>query len=240
MTARAARAATTRIDRSLAGVTAFRELPDDVRRRLEGRCQWQHYEPGVEILGYQDPSRDVFFITRGRVRAVIYSHAGQAVAFRDLGAGDMFGELAAIDGERRSAGIEAVETCTIAKMSPAAFWDLVLAERAVTKAVLLHLNRLIRSLSTRVFEFSTLTVRNRIHAELLRLCRDQGATTKSVRLTRLPTHAELASRISTHREAVSRELARLAKLGLLERRSGAIIVTDVERLARMVDDATHE
>lgn len=226
--------------RTLSGVTAFKNLPADARARLESRCQWRYVEPPAEIVGYQDPSRDVFFITSGRVRAVIYSYSGKAVAFRDLGPGEMFGELAAIDGERRSAGIEAVEPCTIAQMTSEAFWQTIHAEPAVAKAVLLHLNKLIRSLSTRVYEFSTLTVQNRIHAELLRLAREQDTSGRRPNLFDLPTHAEIASRISTHREAVSRELARLAKLGIIERRGSKLAIPNIERLARMVEDATRE
>lgn len=225
-------------ERTLRGVAAFHDLPADVRRRLENRCNWFRFEPHAVIVGYQDQSRDVFFVTRGLVRAVIYSVSGTVVAFRDIGPGQMFGEFAAIDGQVRSASIEAVEPCTIAQMTSHAFWELILSEPAVTKAVLLHLIRLIRSLSTRVYEFSTLTVQNRIHAELLRLAREHSASSKSVRIPKLPTHAEIASRISTHREAVSRELARLAKLGIVERRSGALFIPDIERLACMVEQAT--
>ena len=227
-------------ERTLSGVAAFHDLSDDVRRRLENGCTWHRFEPHTEIVGYQDRSRDVFFNTRGRVRAVIYSASGTVVAFRDVEPGQMFGEFSAIDGGIRSASIESIDPCVIAKMSPELFWELILSEPTVNKAVLLHLIRLIRSTSTRIYEFSTLTVQNRIHAELLRLGRDQPAPGKSVRIPKLPTHAEIASRISTHREAVSRELARLAKVGIVERRSGGLVIPDIERLARMVEQATRE
>jgi Mn-dependent DtxR family transcriptional regulator len=54
-----------------------------------------------------------------------------------------------------------------------------------------------------------------------------------------PKHAEIASRISTHREAVAREISRLEALGLLQRKSRRIIITDLKRLARMVEEATN-
>ena len=49
----------------------------------------------------------------------------------------------------------------------------------------------------------------------------------------MPTHADIASRVSTHREAVTRELIDFARAGLVERRSGALIIRDVSRLARL-------
>ena len=51
-----------------------------------------------------------------------------------------------------------------------------------------------------------------------------------------PTHADIASRVSTHREAVTRELNHLAQIGLLERRTGALVITDVPGLAHMVEE----
>ena len=75
----------------------------------------------------------------------------------------------------------------------------------------------IRALTTRVYEFSTLAVKNRIQAELLRLARLASGDGKRARVAPAPTHSEIASRVATHREAVTRELNRLARLGLIER-----------------------
>ena len=55
-----------------------------------------------------------------------------------------------------------------------------------------------------------------------------------------PTHADIASRVSTHREAVTRELNRLSRIGMIERQPGILIVRDVERLAEVLDEMTGE
>lgn len=229
-----------RAERSLSGVPVFKALSAVARARVEDQCGWRRFETHAELVGYQDPSSDVFFVVRGQVRVIIYSSSGKAVTFRDLGPGQMFGELAAIDGQRRSASVEALETCLIARMTPGVFWDVVLSEPTVGKAVLLHLAALVRSLSTRIYEFSTLAVENRIHAELLRLARDGKPVERGALITHPPTHIEIASRISTHREAVTRELNRLTKLGILERHGAALLVTNLDRLIRMVAEATGE
>ena len=227
-------------EKTLAGVFALRDVPIDVRARLESNCSWQRYDPPSEIVSYQDTSRDVFFVVRGRVRAVIYSASGTVVAFRDLGAGQMFGEFSAIDGAARSASIESIEPSIIAQMKCDAFWKLIATESAFTRAVLIHLTAMNRALSTRVYEFSTLTVQNRIHAELLRLAREEQATGPAVEIRKLPTHAQIASSISTHREAVSRELTRLTKHGVIRRHPGGLEIPDINRLARMVEQANGE
>jgi DNA-binding GntR family transcriptional regulator len=55
-----------------------------------------------------------------------------------------------------------------------------------------------------------------------------------------PTHAELASRVSTHREAVTRGLGELARAGIIEKRGGTLVIRDVETLAAMVNDVLSE
>ena len=103
-----------------------------------------------------------------------------------------------------------------------------------------HLVGLLRSLTARIVEFSTLGVKNRIHCELLRMAKAAMEDGSQSELDPAPTHSDLAARISTHREAVSRELSRLSKLGIIERKGRSIIVKDVERLERMVEEAGGE
>ena len=66
-------------------------------------------------------------------------------------------------------------------------------------------------MTERVYEFSTLVVRKRLIRELLRLAEDNEQREGSASISPAPTHFDLAARISTHREAVSREMSALAK-----------------------------
>ena len=230
----------TQVGQSLEKVAVFSGLPADALARIQKRCSWRTYEPGEPIVDYLDASDDVFFIAAGEVRVSIYSVDGKAVTFTDLGPGEMFGEYAAIDGARRSATIEARTRCHVASMSGSAFRELLQQEPAVMLALLRLFVTKIRALTTRVYEFSALAVSNRIQAELLRLAKMSPREGKSARISAPATHSEIASRISTHREAVTRELNRLLRLGIIERKGGAIVVKDVSRLAEMVHEVTGE
>ena len=75
---------------------------------------------------------------------------------------------------------------------------------------------------------------------MLRLASLGKKEEKGARIAPRPTRIEIASRISTHREAVARELTRLARIGLVEREKNALVVKDLERLAEMVHAATGE
>ena len=149
----------------------------------------------------------------------------------------MFGEIAAIDRKARSASIEALEPCTIASLSADQFEALMLAEPSVALATLRHVAADVRRLSERVFEFSTLAVQNRIHAELLRLAGESEQKGREVVLAPAPSLSDIANRISTHREAVSRELSRVATIGLLRREGSNLRSTKQPKLTELVHEA---
>ena len=221
---------------TLAGIQLFRHLPAEDRKALAERCHAHRYAAKQEIVSHAEQSSDVYFIVSGQVRATIYSVGGREVAFRDLGAGEMFGDLSAIDDKPRSASVVAVADSFVISMTAKAFREVLRAYPTVTMAALQELVDLVRGLCERVIEMSTLGVKNRIHAELLRLSQKKMTGSKTAVLQPAPTHADIASRISTHREAVTRELNHLAQIGLLERRTGALVITDVPSLAHMVEE----
>lgn len=222
---------------SLESVAIFRDLPPQALERVKRLCRSRSFAPREAIIDHLDTSNDVFFLLTGNARVTIRSADGKAVSFRELGPGGMFGEYAAIDGRPRSATVEALTPCLVVSMRGTAFRELAVTEPKVAKILLEHFVREIRELTTRVYEFSTLAVRNRVQAELLRLARLTAPEGKTARIVPAPTHAEIASRTSTHREAVTRELNHLAKKGLLEQRSRELWITDLDRLAALVHDA---
>ena len=221
---------------TLSKIEPFRGLPAADLEAVAQRCRWRRYGAGQQVVGHQEESRDVFFVVSGRVRVTLFSVSGKEVTFRDLNAGEMFGELAAIDGQPRSASVIALTDSLIASLSGEAFWQVLREQPEVAAVTLKRLVANVRALSERVFEFSTLTVNNRIQAELLRLAYAHLQDENYAVIAPAPTHAEIASRVSTHREAVTREISRLAQVGVIERRTGTLVVLDVARLRRMVAD----
>lgn len=129
-------------------------LPASSLDQIERHCVWRRYEPGQAILNYLDRSDEVFFILEGGARVLLYSQAGQVVSFRDLGPGDTFGEISAIDGGPRSASVAAQTACLIAFMSGAAFREVLQSEPILAQALLRQQVGTIRRLTSRVHEFS--------------------------------------------------------------------------------------
>lgn len=207
---------------------------------LAAQCGWRTVEPGHLIVARNGHDRDVHFVVSGRVRVTSFSAGGKQVTFRDEEAGEMFGDLAAIDGQPRSADVLALDNVLVASLSPEHFRALIAAEELVRERVLQRLAGLVRLLSERVIDLSTLGVQNRIHAELLRLARASGGSGAQARIDPAPKHADIASQVSTYREQVTRELSLLTRQGLLAKDGNALVLLDVPKLERMVEEVRSE
>jgi CRP/FNR family transcriptional regulator, cyclic AMP receptor protein len=219
----------------LRNIKLLHGLPQDQLELIASRCRWRQIAAGGQIVTRNSPDVDVHFIVSGRVKVTTFSAGGRQVTFRDEEAGDIFGELAALDGKPRSADVLALTSVLVASMSADAFRDMIAHQDLIRERVLQSLSNLVRLMSDRVVDLSTLGVQNRIHAELLRLARESGVVGKQARIQPAPKHADVASQVSTYREQVTRELSTLVRQGLLAKEGSALVLLDVPRLERMVE-----
>ncbi|MEQ8660106.1 MAG: Crp/Fnr family transcriptional regulator [Gammaproteobacteria bacterium] len=225
---------------SLNAVDLFRGLAVTERRAIAAHLAAVRYPAGRTIVTQDDVRNDVYFILGGSVRAAFHGASGRDVQFRDQHAGEMFGELSAIDGRPRSAEVSALTEVFLAVAGARDFVAIASTHPEVARRLFAQLAERVRALSDRVVEFSTLGVSNRIHGELLRLAREHGSAGNTALIRPAPTHADIASRVSTHREAVTREIAALARDGILVRGRGQIAVSDVARLEALVAAVTRD
>lgn len=216
-------------DEAIRRISLFAKASEITRKAVLKLCQARSYGTGATILSYQDPCTDVFFVLQGRARAAIYSQEGKVLLFGHIEEGEAFGEIAAIDKAPRSATVEALEPTTVVSLKASDLEHFLRSDPEVAMAMLRHLTKLVRRLSERVFEFRAFSISYRIHAELLRLALESGVLHGPVLLKPAPTLAEIADKVSTHREAVSRELSRLGACGLVVREQGGLKITDFKK-----------
>lgn len=209
-------------------------LCDADRAELTKRWHERLYRHNELVIAHGDSGRDVFFLLEGWARVTSFSEDGREIAYRDLEPGDIFGELAGIDGKARSASVVALTTSRVARLPEAAFRDIVINHPTFAWMLLEHLSALLRRMTDRVFEYSTLVVRKRLIVELLHRAEDIGVVDGQVSIYPAPTHSDLAAKISTHREAVSREMSALAKRGLIEKRSSSLMLHNLAALQALV------
>ena len=180
--------------------------------------RWRDLAPGATAVEHGDASRDVFFVAAGAMRVLVRDAQGQETIFGDLGRGEIFGEMAAIDGAARSASITALTACRLAVLPGPAFLRLVERSPVLLHRLLGLLLARLRAQEQRLLD-RALPVRWRLVAELLHLARPGarlGAEHPPARsISPPPTHQVLAARIGARREAVTRELGQLAREGLV-------------------------
>lgn len=209
-------------------------LAPDRLQDIAARCHWRRFEPGQVIIARNAAAGDVHLVIDGRVRIHVYGADGREVLFTQVQEGALVGDLAAVDGGLRSTDAHASTQVLTASLSSADFKQLLREEPKVEERYVRYLVGLVRSLTNRVIELSTLDVQNRVRAELLRLARAAGHEQPSAVLAPAPRHADLAARVGTTREQVTRELSSLARQGLVEKRGGALVVPDLRRLQSIV------
>jgi CRP-like cAMP-binding protein len=219
----------------LASVDLFDGLSDEDIRIAAKSVRERAYQRGQTILTLDEAGTDVFMVLEGKVRVTIFSETGREVAFRDLSPGASFGEIAAIDSGTRSANVIALSDCVLGCVSSGAFMQLIYNHPAIAEATLKKLTKLVRALSDRVYLFSE-PVDIRVCNELIHMSADFMISDNIARFVPAPKHADIASRVNTHREAVSRLMSRLTKAGLLRRGTGELIVTDLKGLRRFMHD----
>jgi CRP-like cAMP-binding protein len=125
-------------------------------------------------------------------------------------------------------------------MPETAFRVAIRNHPSVADAVLQRLARLVRLYSQRLYEMRTLDVQSRIRAELVRLAEDSVGEDNTAVISPLPTSADIAARVNTRREAVSRELASLSRRGLIERHQKSLTICDFAGLNQLVESMLGE
>ena len=219
---------------ALDGVQLLESLSDAERVRIAQSCHWRNHRPGEQILDRDSSTNDVLFITEGEVRVVNYSASGRETAFAVFSAGSHVGEIAAIDGEARSASVVALKHCTIAALPAERFNRLIEDHPDVAAKLLRHLTAIIRITNERIAELSTLSAVQRLYRELLRLCEPGPDGTDAV-IPAMPTQHDLASKVGATRETVARALGQLVNTGVVERRGRTLLIRDHEMLGVMAD-----
>jgi CRP-like cAMP-binding protein len=217
-------------------ISLFEDLSDVELARIADLCTIRSYDKGVQIAGQQDSSTDVFFVLSGTVRVSSYAPTGREVIYNEISKGGIFGEFSAVDGLPRSTNGIAVTECALARMTAAKFHDMLVANGAIATRLVESLVAKIRQMTERVFEVSALAVRERVRRELLRLAeRGKALDDGSIIIHPAPTHYEIAARIGSHREAVTREFNRLEAEHIVEVRRREIRIVDIGPLREAGD-----
>jgi len=223
----------------LGGVPVFSTLVREDLQRIAQFAVPREFEPGEVVFREGDASDTCYVVRDGRARAVRAHTDGRTLTLATFGPGDIFGELALFEDERRSATVEAIErTSAVAVLGP----DMrrLMAEHAeISSRLVIALGRRLRETNERLSRQSFQTVQSRVAVVLSQLVEQQsadrdgdGAAGGDVLVT--ATQADLAQLAGSSRESASRFLAVLERAGVISQGRGRLVVHDAEALKQYV------
>jgi CRP-like cAMP-binding protein len=201
------------------------------------RCAWKRFDEGQIIVDFEDASTDVFFLVSGDVRILVRTPAGKEIVFGEMRGGQFFGELAAIDGVKRSANVTALTRCEIGIMPAGVFREIVYGDPELSERLAKLLTARVRELNSRLMEHAVLEVRHRLYSELLRLSVPRAGHAGERVVSPPPFHHIVAARIGCRREQVTREFSAMSAEGLIERTRGALVLKRPAELEARVAQA---
>jgi CRP-like cAMP-binding protein len=182
-----------------------------------------------------DASDTCYVVERGHARAVREHADGRSIALAHFGPGDIFGELAMFDDERRSATVEAIEDVDAIAILGADMRRLLREHADLSYKLVIALGRRLRETNERLARQSFQTVQSRVAtvlSELVRAAQSEGAGESDVLIT--ATQAEVAQLAGSSRESASRFLATLERAGIISQGRGKLTVHQPGALKRYV------
>ena len=184
-----------------------------------------------------DEGTTCYIVRTGRARAIREHPDGRSITLAHFDPGEIFGEMAMLDGERRSATVETTEDTEAIAILSADMHRLLREHPDISVKLIAALGQRLRDTNERLARQSFQTVQSRVAAALTQLVsaarsEPEGAVERDVLIT--TTQAELAQLAGSSRESASRFLAVLERAGIITQGRGRLTVHDPEALGRYV------
>ena len=211
----------------LARVPVFDELADDDLRRVAEVAVPRRFEPGEVVFREGDDSDTCYVVHAGHGRAIREHPDGRQITLATFGPGDIFGELAMFDDERRSATVEATDELEVLGILGGDMRRLLRRHPDMAVKLVISLGRRLRAANERLARQSFQTVQSRVAAVLAQLveqAQSEGAGDRDVAV--VATQADLAKLAGSSRESASRFLAVLERAGVITQGRGRLTVHD--------------
>ena len=225
------REAQTNVAELLARVPLLSGLSEAELDRIAQVAVPRSYPKGARVFHEGDRSDACYVIRDGEIRVTREHSDGRAIALATLGPGEIVGELAMLDGEVRSASVEALTDVELLAIAAQDMRGLLERNPEITSKLVIALTRRVRETNERVARQSFQTVPSRVAGVLSQLVAEEvtaggGHEAVTIRMNQ----ADLAQLAGTSRESVSRFLAVLERAGVVRVGRGRVTVLEASRL----------
>ncbi len=211
----------------LGRVPVFEELADEDLRRVAEVTVPRRFASGEVVFREGDDSDTCYVVHAGHARAIREHPDGRQITLATFGPGDIFGELAMFDDERRSATVEATDELEVLGILGGDMRRLLRRHPDMSVKLVIALGRRLRAANERLARQSFQTVQSRVAAVLAQLveqAQSEGAAERDVAV--VATQADLAKLAGSSRESASRFLAVLERAGVISQGRGRLTVHD--------------
>jgi CRP/FNR family transcriptional regulator len=215
----------------LHGVGVFAALAEPDLRRIAQLAVRRSFSAGDVIFREGDASDTCYVVYSGHARAIREHGDGRSITLAHFGPGDIFGELAIFDDEKRSATMESLDELQVIGIPGPDFRRLITAHGDMAMRLVVAMSRKLREANERLTRQSFQSVQSRVAtvlADLVADARKEGAGERDVLVT--VTQADIAQLAGSSRESASRFLAVLERAGVITQGRGRIIVNDPNAL----------
>ncbi len=212
----------------LSQVPVFAELGEEDLARVAQVAVPRAFEPQHVIFREGDDSDTCYIVRSGHARAIRQHPDGRMITLATFGPGDIFGELAMFDDERRSATLEALDELATVAIPGSAMRSLLGRHPEIAVKLVIALGRRLRAANERLSRQSFQTVQSRVASvldQLVEQARAEGEGGQSDVLV-TATQTELAQLAGSSRESASRFLAVLERAGVISQGRGRLTVHD--------------
>jgi len=230
--------------RSLLGsIALFAGLTPEQLEKIAALAQVRSYSGREVVVNQGEPARALFAIVRGRLKVTSSGPDGRDTVLGIMAEGEVFGEVALLDGGLRSATCTAIEPCELLVIDRAQFMDLLESSPAIAVKLLDVLAQRLRRLSQRSEDAAFLDVPSRLARSLLDLASRFGesvpAPSAEIRISLKLSQQELGDLVGATRESVNKHLSEWTRQGMVRLQGGRMIISDIEgvrRIARIQED----
>jgi CRP-like cAMP-binding protein len=219
---------------ALARCVLFQALDPAARREIAGRARRRKFAAGTPIFRAGDPGTSMMAIAGGTVRISMPTVPGREVVLVDLGPGEVFGEVALLDGRERSADATALTVCDMVELDRRNVLPLLEARPDVCLRLLELLCGRLRISDRRMSDIAFLEIPQRIARMLLARSAGPGGTPSRRKRLAL-SQTEIAAMVGASRENVNRHLRDWQRRGIVESRSGWIVVLREDGLRALAE-----
>ena len=216
-------------------VPLFSELDDPELERIAQVAIPRRFPDDTRVFHEGDPGDACFIVRTGSCRVTREHPDGRAITLANLGPGAIFGELAMLDGEARSASVEATEQTELLALPAGDLRALLRQHPEMGEKLIVALTRRLREANERLTRQSFQTVPSRVAGVLNQLLTEDALTPRirdgvTIRLRQ----SDLAQLAGTSRESVSRFLADLERAGVVRPGRGRVTVLAPEKLSNYI------